>query len=118
MDYITKRGFPYLSMAFEIALDNVNWLVDAQKEQNNVYLAENRINKTYKSRYTSMMREIKNLYSRAKQDMKNNSEEDKKEYQNNLTPDQLDYYTKELLDILKHHMPSLLEHTIFEGVFY
>ena len=50
--------------------------------------------------------------------MKNNSEEDKKEYQNNLTPDQLDYYTKELLDILKHHMPSLLEHTIFEGVFY
>ena len=30
----------YLSMAFEIALDNVNWLVDAQKEQNNVYLAD------------------------------------------------------------------------------
>lgn len=81
-------------------------------------LFENKVNKTYQSYYTSMMRDIRNLYSRAKQTMKDNSEEDKKEYDNNLTPNQLDSYSKELLEILRKYMPTLLEQTIFKGVFY
>lgn len=81
-------------------------------------LFDQKINKTYKSYYTSMMRDIKNLYSRAKQTMKENSEQDKKNYDNNLTPDQLDSFSKELLNIIKKYLPTLLEQTYFQGVFY
>ena len=39
-------------------------------------------------------------------------------YGNNLTPDQLDSFSKELLSILRKYLPTLLEHTVFETVFY
>ena len=81
-------------------------------------LFENNVNLTYRSYYTSMIREIKNTYSDAKKEMKNNSEEEKREYNNNLTPGQLNKYSERLLNILQKYMPTLLEHTAFSGIFY
>ncbi len=81
-------------------------------------LFEGRVSKTYLSYYTRMMRKIKDLYSEAKRDMRANDDETVVENQNNLTSEQLDYYSKKLLETLSKNMPTLLEHTLFDGIFY
>ena len=76
------------------------------------------VSKTYRSYYNRMMSKLKNIYSNAKADMKNNSEEEKAANDNNLTPSQLDKYAAELIKALSENLPILLEHSIFDGVFY
>ena len=81
-------------------------------------LFDGRVSKTYLSYYNRMQRKIKDLYSEAKKDMRSNSYDLIEENDNNLTTDQLDHYSHELIKALSDNMPILLQHTVFDGIFY
>lgn len=81
-------------------------------------LFENRVSKTYQSYYSRLMRQIKKLHMKAKSIIKENEKRSSIVDNNYLSPKQVDELSKELLEILGQNLPVLLEHSIFEGVFY
>ena len=82
-------------------------------------LFEGRISKTYLSYYSRLKRQISKLHRKAKDLLKENKKKGTVDKNiNYLTSKQLNELSEELMAIMAQNMPVLLEHSIFEGVFY
>ena len=68
--YSRTKQDNYLSKAYEIALDNVNWLVDTQKKLNSVFLADVVEQSVPKDATEAEKKEIENYNKQLKEDRK------------------------------------------------
>ena len=68
--YSRTQEKEYLAKAYEIALDNVNWLVGVQRNQNSVFLADVDEQQTPKDATDAEKKEIENYNKQLKEDRK------------------------------------------------